>query len=416
MLPQKIQIPIEFQRLLDDDWREAAVWGGRYSLKSHTVARVLLIKSMQSKIRIGCFREYQVSIADSSYQLLVDLINKYELTEFLVTRDTIINKLTGSDFIFKGLHNNIQNIKSLEGIDWAWVEEAHTITNQSIEILVPTIRNPHSKIIWTYNRWNELDPIHQRLVIEGRPDVLLINVNYDVADKYGWLDEATKKEIEWDRINNPSLYNHKWLGQPISQTEMAIISRDAILKAMNQEIEGDGQIEVGVDVARMGDDRSVFWKRKGLKSIGKEIYSKLRLTELAILLEQFVDYDKTILIKIDDTGVGGGLTDIMIQKGYNIMAINFGGTAVDTDKYPNYISEAWFHLQENIDSIQLPMDSDLLMELSTRQWKQDSKGKRAVESKNEYKKRGFRSPDIADACIICYYTPPKKIIEWAGIR
>lgn len=416
MLPQKIQIPKEFARLLDDDWREAAVWGGRYSLKSHTVARVLLIKAMQRKIRVGCFREFQISIADSSYQLLVDLINKYELTEFTVTRDSIINKLTGSDFIFKGLHNNIQNIKSLEGIDYAWVEEAHTITDQSIEILVPTIRNPNSKIIWTYNRWTELDPIHKRLVLDGRPDTLLINVNYDVAEKYGWLDKATKKEIEWDKENNPSLYAHKWLGEPISQAEMAIISRELIVNSMKREIEDDGQIEIGVDVARMGDDRSVFWKRKGLKTIGFDVYSKLRLTELADMLEQFSEFNKEILIKIDDTGVGGGLTDIMIQRGYNIMAINFGSVASDSDKYPNYISEAWFHLQSIINQIQLPMNGDLIMELSTRQWKQDNKGKRAVESKNDYKKRGFRSPDLADACIICYYTPQPEQIEWGGIR
>ena len=95
----------------------------------------------------------------------------------------------------------------------------------------------------------------------------------------------------------------------------------------------------------------------------------------------------------------------MEKRGYNILAINFGSKASDEDKYPNWISEAWFHLEEIIDQIQLPYDSDLLMELSTRSWAQDSKGKRRVESKVEYKKRGFRSPDLADACIICYATP-----------
>ena len=99
-----IEIPKEFKQLFDKDWREAAVYGGRYSLKSHTVARVLLIRARQQKLRVACFREFQNSIAESSHQLLSDLIAQYNLTDFVVTDKTIVNKINGSDFIFKGLH------------------------------------------------------------------------------------------------------------------------------------------------------------------------------------------------------------------------------------------------------------------------------------------------------------------------
>ena len=114
---------------------------------------------------------------------------------------------------------------------------------------------------------------------------------------------------------------------------------------------------------------------------------------------------KHIEIKIDDTGVGGGVTDEMIKRGYKVVPVNFGGKASDENKYPNWISEAWFHMAEVMSEAELPQSDELLMELSTRLWKQDSKGKRRVESKDDYKKRGFRSPDLADACIICYATP-----------
>ena len=127
-----IQIPIEYKRLFDKDWREAAVYGGRYSMKSHTVARVLLIRARQEKIRILCCREFQNSIAESSHQLLSDLIKQYHLDDFVITDKTITNKVTGSDFIFKGLWNNEQSIKSIEGVDIAWVEEAQTITKKSL--------------------------------------------------------------------------------------------------------------------------------------------------------------------------------------------------------------------------------------------------------------------------------------------
>ena len=209
-----IQIPIEFKRLFDTDWREAAVYGGRFSLKSHTVARLLLIKARMKKTRVACFREFQNSISDSSHQLLADLINLYELHDFKVTDNSIINDITGSDFIFKGLHRNEQSIKSIEGIDIAWCEEAQSLSQSSIEILTPTVRNLGSQIIYTYNRLFEEDPVHKRLVIEGRPNTLVIYVNYDVAIKYGYMPESVRLEMEDDKVRRPALFKHKWLGEP----------------------------------------------------------------------------------------------------------------------------------------------------------------------------------------------------------
>jgi phage terminase large subunit len=209
-----MQIPEEYQRLFDRDWREAAVYGGRYSLKSHTVARFLLIRARQEKIRVACFREFQNSIAESSHQLLSDLIKQYELTDFEITNNSIINRITQSDFVFKGLYLNEQSIKSIEGIDIAWVEEAQTVTKKSLEVLTPTVRKPGSQIIYTYNRLLEDDPVHQRLVVEGRPDTLIINTNYDIAIKYKMIPDVILKEIEDDKKNRPALYKHKWLGEP----------------------------------------------------------------------------------------------------------------------------------------------------------------------------------------------------------
>lgn len=210
----EILIPAELARLFDRDWREAAIYGGRNSLKSHTVARLLLIRAMQERTRVGCFREFQSSIKDSSHQLLSDLVNQYELKDFKVTKDGLVNTRTGSDFLFNGLRNNVQSVKSIEGIDVAWVEEAQTISENSLEVLTPTVRKPGSQIIYTYNRLKDKDPIHQRLVIEGRPNTLVINVNYDVAMKYGWMADSLVAEMEDDKKNRPEVYKHKWLGEP----------------------------------------------------------------------------------------------------------------------------------------------------------------------------------------------------------
>jgi len=209
--------------------------------------------------------------------------------------------------------------------------------------------------------------------------------------------------MEADKLN-PETFAHVWLGEPLAQSNSAILSRTAVLDAMQREVDDEGAIEIGADIARMGDDRTVFYKRKGHRVTGHEIHTKLRTTEVCDALERFVGGDKTILIKVDDTGVGGGVSDEMLKRGYRVMPINFGSKAEDVDKYPNLISEAWFYLRELLPKLQLPMDSDLLMELSSRNWKMDTKGRRAVESRDDYKKRGYRSPDLADALILCFYS------------
>ena len=413
-----VKLPSEFKPLFDSWWRHAVIEGGRYSLKSHTVARFLLLTARSKRVRIACLRQFQKNIADSSYQLLIDLIQQYGFSEFVWTNDTITNTNTGSTFIFKGLDRNVETtIKSLEGIDIAWIDEAQTITLKSIRILNPTIRKPGSKIIWTLNRLTDLDPVISYFITNPpRKDVWHLEVDYRIAQKNGWLSNEILYEIEQARINHPEDYAHDYLGKALAISDKNIIQTAQVIEAMGREVNDEGAIEVGVDVARLGGDRTVFVKRKGLKEIGRASYTKKRTTEVCDLLVNFIGANKDVLIKIDDTGVGGGVTDEMIARGYNIIPINFGAKASNSDKYPNLISEAWFYLQSIIDQISIANDKDLLVELSNREWKMDSKGRRGVEGKDDYKKRGFRSPDLADATILCFYTPPAPPkIEYGGV-
>lgn len=312
-----IEIPEEFERLLDADWREAAVYGGRYSLKSHTVARILLIKARLQKTRILCAREFQNSIADSSHQLLADLIQKYELYDFKVTEKSIVNTVTGSDFLFKGLKHNEQSVKSLEGIDIAWVEEAQTISKESIEVLTPTIRKPGSQIIYTYNRLLEDDPIHQRLVIEGRPNTLVINVNYDIAIKYGMMPDVIRNEMEDDRINRPSLYKHKWLGQP-SSMERKIYKDWAFI----DEIPHEARLErYGLDFGYSNDPTAIVavYYYNGGYILDEITYQKgLSNKQIADILNSFpkapVIADSAEPKSIDEIRMYG-LTVLPVQKG-----------------------------------------------------------------------------------------------------
>ena len=168
-------------------------------MKSHSVARALLISGEREKLRILCTRELQRSIKDSVHKLLSDLIAEYELTNYLILKETIINTDTGTEFIFRGIRNNTTEIKSTEGVDICWCEEAHAMTKASIDVLTPTIRKPGSQIIWTFNRMTELDPVYVKFVMNKSEDTYARCINFDVAKSIGWFPDVLAKEEEEDR-------------------------------------------------------------------------------------------------------------------------------------------------------------------------------------------------------------------------
>lgn len=315
-----INIPVEYKRLFDTDWREAAVFGGRFSLKSHTVARVLLIRARQSKIRVACFREFQNSIADSSHQLLADLIQQYDLTDFKVTDKAIENTVNGSDFLFKGLHRNEQSVKSTEGINIAWVEEAQTVSTTSLEVLTPTVRLPGSQLIYTYNRLLEEDPVHKRLVLEGRPNTLKINTNYDIALKYNWIPDTIMQEIEDDKENRPNLYQHKWLGLPNS-IERRVYKDWARVDSVPHEARLERR---GLDFGFKNDPSAIvaIYYYNGGYILDEELYRKgMHNNEIASFCNNL---DKPNTLIIGDSAEPKSISELQLS-GVNIIGVKKAG-------------------------------------------------------------------------------------------
>lgn len=212
----KIEVPKEFKVLfdLDSDLRHIVLYGGRASGKSTSVAMSLLVLGMNKKLRILCTREVQNSIADSVHKLLSDLISKYKLNTWEVQKDIIRNKQTGSEIFFKGLHNNSQSIKSIEGIDIVWVEEAQSVSADSINTLVPTIRKTGSRLIWTFNRLTENDPVWELIVKKADNRTFVQKINSDAIESL--LSKEIIEEREKMRIDNPEMFDHVWLGEPMT--------------------------------------------------------------------------------------------------------------------------------------------------------------------------------------------------------
>ena len=213
------EIPEKLLFLLTEKKRYKVAYGGRGSGKSWTDARCLILLAMKSKVRILCTRQLQTSIRDSVHKLLSDSIAFLGLDSFFdITRDSI-RCHNGSEFIFKGIQNNVNEIKSIEGIDYCWVEEAQSVSEESWNILIPTIRKENSEIWVTFNPDREEDATYQRFIKNPPPDSIVQLVNYNDNP---WFPEVLRKEMEYDKEVDYGKYEHIWLGKTVIDTDLQI--------------------------------------------------------------------------------------------------------------------------------------------------------------------------------------------------
>ena len=194
--------------------------GGRGSGKSHTVARILLSRGYEKKLRILCAREIQKSIKDSVHKLLSDLIEEFGLQSFYTITQASIVGINGTEFMFCGLWQNASEIKSKEGIDYCWVEEAERVSEQSWDYLIPTIRKEESEIWIVFNPDSETDPTYKRFVTNKPDDELLIETTY--RDNLLFFPKVLEREMEWCKKTDYDKYLWVWEGQPRNLSDALI--------------------------------------------------------------------------------------------------------------------------------------------------------------------------------------------------
>lgn len=199
--------------------RYKIMYGGRGGGKSHSVARMLLILGVEKKLRILCTRELQRSIQDSVHRILSDLIIKYQLDDIYQVMKSSIIGINGTEFLFAGLRSNVSEIKSMEGINICWIEEAQKVSEESLDFLIPTIREDGSEIWATFNPDEKTDPIYKRFIVNKHPDAVLLKINYN---ENPWFPETLRREMEYDKKNNHDKYRHVWEGEPRSISDAQI--------------------------------------------------------------------------------------------------------------------------------------------------------------------------------------------------
>lgn len=200
--------------------RYKVAYGGRGSAKSWSFARALVIKAVKDPIRVLCAREVQKSIKQSVHQLLSDQIQALGLGQYFQVMETEIRGRNGSLFTFTGLATHtVDSVKSFEGADICWVEEAQTVSKRSWSILIPTIRKPGSEIWVSFNPDLESDDTYQRFVVSKPPNAMVVKVNWSDNP---WFPETLKDEKDHLRVTDPDAYRNVWEGECKHLVEGAI--------------------------------------------------------------------------------------------------------------------------------------------------------------------------------------------------
>ena len=417
--------------------RNRVLHGGRSSSKSWEYAGRVSQITQEYKTRVLCVRRYQNKIKDSVYTLIKNQIDNFKFNGFDIQANCI-NHENGSEMVFYGIERNIDEIKSFEGCDILWIEEAHNLTKEQWEILEPTIRKQGSEIWISFNGKFVPDFIWQYFIVNTPEDTIVRQINYDENE---FVSDTILKVINSLKVNDYETYKHVYLGVPLSNDDSVIIRREWIEAAIDFHIEFEfdcdetmtGRSTLGYDVADSGDDKNAVTHVDGRIIDDSYEWSggKNELTKSAKRVKtEAVKHDATIIY--DSIGVGAHTGSTLKDNNfYSFRPFNAGGKVYKPMRkykgikqgefFSNIKAQAWWIVADmfrnthdyvvngnhnytvnDLVSINGKMRrlQQLMSELSTPRQDFDKQGRVKVESKDDLKARGIKSPNLADSCIM----------------
>lgn len=240
--PPRVEVPAPVcppfaDEVLDPPSRYKVLYGGRGAGRSWSVARKLLAEGARRRLRVLCARELQRSIKDSVHRLLQDQIEALALGRYYEVLRDEIRGTNGTLFLFEGLRYNTTKIKSLEGLDIVWTEEAERISEDSWKVLVPTVRKGGSEIWITFNPDQETDPTYRRFVANPPPR--------SIVRKVGWEDnpyfpEELQYEKDYDYSVDPDAAAHVWGGECRTATDAQVLKGKWVVEEFEPELAWSG--------------------------------------------------------------------------------------------------------------------------------------------------------------------------------
>lgn len=412
-VPDIINLPEKLMPLITDfnKYRYFLIEGGRGSGKTQGVTRFLSYLAEKNRVRIVCGRETQNSIEESVYTAFADIMREYDLN-YRVMSSKIDHNESGSTIRFKGFREQGSvNIKGLEGVDLLWIDEAQAISKTSLDVLIPTIRKPRSKLIFTMNRFMRDDAVYE--FCAGRDDTLHIVCNY-YDNPY--CPDTLKIEAEICKARSEKDYRHIWLGEPLNSASDFLFDYDKLADATTRKPFGDlfePQRVMGIDFAAQGDDlcvATILERRSGQHWQITDIIAwdepdaMVSTGKIVDLLGKF----KPDAAQLDIGGMGKPVYDRLKELNVDIHPFDGATTeGVDTKTYGNKRAQAYFRLKEWFADGFICMGkefNELKKELEKIRFKYHSNGRRFIWSKLDLKKELGYSPDFADSLMMAVDT------------
>lgn len=323
-------------------WQFVGWYGGRSGAKSTTLSRVAVLLGTQRPLRIVGCREIQDSVDHSMKQLCEDSIAALELEDYYRIYSRSIVGTNGTEIIFRGLSKDTERtIKSFEGVDICWLEEAQDIPESSWRLLVPTVRKPGSQIWVSFNPRSRADIVYREFVSERtRPRMFVRKVNY-VDNPF--LSEESIAQAEHARIHEPEFYRHIWLGEPEPDIGIrrVLLMRDIenAIKAYPQYaslIEGR-KPDIGLDIADLGDDLNAMATRYGPLLTSLEVWrGSQSLNDTARRAHNHATREGAVNLYYDASGIGSSIRSFLYEAGrlaYIDTGVQFGGAVAGGDVY-----------------------------------------------------------------------------------
>ena len=457
-LKLSLQIPAKLSFLITRKKRLKVTYGGRGAAKSRSIGQALLQKGTERKLLILCTRELQKSIKDSVHRILKNEIERMGLQGFYTVLDSKIVGINGTEFIFEGLRNNPDAIKSTEGIDIVWCEEADNITEVSWEVLTPTIRNSKSEIWISFNPKYETDflyteyvlPYFDELELRGcveTEEAIIQKVNYWDNP---WFPDVLKTEMERTRRKNFKKYLHVWEGYCKLDYKDAIIQPEWVEAAIDAHkklgFEPRGERVTSFDPADEGEDKKAVGHRYGVVVQEAKHWSEGNITTAIDVAFEMADESRSDFLVYDNIGVGTGMKVALdLKSAQRFKAVGFGGAdGVDypkleykedrknKDTFKNKRAQYYWYLRDRFYSTYLAVaegkyiDPDELISLSSdiehlkflKLELCSIKRKRGgparviqIESKEDMKKDDRKSPNLADMLMMMFANPDIEIDE-----
>lgn len=337
-MSKKIILP-PWAAVLEQSSRYKAIYGGRAASKSRSISTSLVLRASRRTERWLCARQIQTSLAESSKRTIEDAIHACGLTGFYTITDRDIRGANGSMFLFAGLETDPEKIKSMEALNGAWVAEASSVSRRSLELLIPTVREPGSELWFDWNPEQPTDPVHDMFLGEQGPPPDSI-VRKVIFRDNPFFPDVLRAQMEADRIRDPDLYAHVWLGECRRISEAAVFRHWTV---QDFETPDDARLHFGADwgysvdpsvltrsfVGRLEGDRAIADPERGdCLFVDYEAYKVgCSIDDHPALFDQVPGSRKWPIIA---DSARPEMIDHLAGKGYQIRAAKKGPGSVET--------------------------------------------------------------------------------------